>query len=52
MRTALEVADGVVTVHGKGTATRVLARGPEVSLAVHVAGDRVAMVSRGVAAMR
>lgn len=44
--TALEVADGVVTVHGSGTATRVLAHGPDVSLAVHVAGDRVPVLAR------
>ena len=39
--TALEVADGIATVHGTGTATRVLRQGPDVSLAVHVAGDQV-----------
>jgi cyanophycinase len=40
--TALELTDGVLTVHGTGTATRVLGREPAVSLAVHVAGDQVA----------
>jgi cyanophycinase len=41
--TALEVGDAVVTVHGAGSATRVVRRGPDVRLTVHIAGDRVSM---------
>jgi hypothetical protein len=37
----------VVTVHGSGAATRVLCQGPDVNLAVHVAGDQVPVWSRG-----
>ncbi|MEP7023150.1 MAG: Type 1 glutamine amidotransferase-like domain-containing protein [Actinomycetota bacterium] len=39
--TALEVAEGMVTVHGSGAATRVLSQGPDISLTVHVAGDQI-----------
>jgi cyanophycinase len=39
--TALEVTDDVMTVHGSGAATRVLRQGPDVKLAVHIAGDQV-----------
>jgi cyanophycinase len=39
--TALEVADGWLTVHGSGAATRVLRQGTDIRLTIHVAGDRV-----------
>jgi cyanophycinase len=39
--TALEVADGRVTVHGTGTATRVRPRDGSVELTVHIPGDTV-----------
>ena len=42
--TCLEVSEGTVTVHGSGAATRVRRTGPEALLAVHVAGDRLAVV--------
>ena len=39
--TALEVTDGMVTVHGSGAATRVRRQDSSVTLSVHVAGDQV-----------
>jgi hypothetical protein len=48
--TGLEGAGNVVTVHVSGAATRVLCQGPDVNLAVHVAGDQVPVWSRGMRA--
>ena len=44
--TALEADDEVVTVHGSGAATRVIRRGPDVQLTIHIAGDTFPIADR------